>query len=151
MEWLLLELFSTHSILMNSGITGQITEGSLSCPIIGVPYIHPYWRISSLNHPMFTRMPLSWSNKVYAIWCFSTHIQLCDTRIQLLILTPWPGRSPDLNPCNIRVWGFLKIFIYLNPLTFLSDLKWSISRYVRIYREINFNKPLNVLCKNSRL
>lgn len=45
--------------------------------------------------------------------------------------TAWPPRSPDLNPCDFWLWGYLKAMVYRDPITSLSDLKESIERHVR--------------------
>ena len=43
----------------------------------------------------------------------------------------WPPRSPDLNPCDFFLWGYLKARVY-NPLPeTLEDLKVNIEREVK--------------------
>ncbi len=43
----------------------------------------------------------------------------------------WPPRSPDLNPCDFFLWGFLKNKVY-NPLPkTLDDLKANIEREIK--------------------
>ena len=43
----------------------------------------------------------------------------------------WPPRSPDLNPCDFFLWGYLKSKVY-NPLPkTLDDLKGNIEKEVR--------------------
>jgi hypothetical protein len=43
----------------------------------------------------------------------------------------WPPRSPDLNPCDFYLWGYLKSVVY-NPLPkTLDDLKENITREIR--------------------
>ena len=73
--------------------------------------------------------------------CSSTHSQLCETSAQEPLSddsiisrhfpTVWPARSPDLNPCNFWLWGYLKDLVYSDPIRSLSDLKDSIARHVR--------------------
>ena len=42
----------------------------------------------------------------------------------------WPPRSPDLNPCDFYLWGYLKARVY-NPLPkTLEDLKANITREI---------------------
>ena len=38
----------------------------------------------------------------------------------------WPPYSPDLNPCDFFLWGFIKDRIYKNPLNSLENLKSAI-------------------------
>ena len=43
----------------------------------------------------------------------------------------WPPRSPDLNPCDFYLWGYLKSVVY-NPLPKkLDDLKANIEREIK--------------------
>ena len=40
----------------------------------------------------------------------------------------WPPRSPDLNPCDFYLWGYLKLRVYnLLPNT-LDELKMNIEK-----------------------
>ena len=43
---------------------------------------------------------------------------------------PWPARSPDLNPCEFWLWGYLKDRVYQGPVRSLVDLRTSIQRHV---------------------
>jgi len=48
----------------------------------------------------------------------------------------WPPYSPDLNPCDFFLWGFLKDKIYRdNPQT-LDQLKYAINRKLRLLTEL---------------
>ncbi|GFV11487.1 uncharacterized protein TNCV_1413641 [Trichonephila clavipes] len=40
-------------------------------------------------------------------------------------------RSPDLNPCDFRLWGYLKNLVYRGRLITLADLKDSITLHVK--------------------
>ncbi|KAJ4437726.1 hypothetical protein ANN_17871 [Periplaneta americana] len=40
----------------------------------------------------------------------------------------WPSRSPDLNPCDFWLWGYLKDRVYQGNIRSLADLKASIQR-----------------------
>ena len=43
----------------------------------------------------------------------------------------WPPRSPDLNPCDYFLWGYLKSKVY-KPLPYtLDQLKANITREIR--------------------
>jgi hypothetical protein len=43
----------------------------------------------------------------------------------------WPPRSPDLNPCDFYLWGYLKSVVY-NPLPkTLDELKANIEREIK--------------------
>ena len=43
----------------------------------------------------------------------------------------WPPRSPDLNPCDFYLWGYLKSKVY-NPLpNSLDELKMNIEREIK--------------------
>lgn len=44
--------------------------------------------------------------------------------------TTWPPRSPDLNPCDFWLWGFLKDRVYGRSIRTVADLKASITRHV---------------------
>ncbi|KAF8791010.1 hypothetical protein HNY73_005947 [Argiope bruennichi] len=39
-------------------------------------------------------------------------------------------RSPDLNPCDFWLWGFLKDRVYVGSIRTLHELKASITRHV---------------------
>lgn len=43
----------------------------------------------------------------------------------------WPPRSPDLNPCDFWLWGYLKAIVYGDNITNLVKLKNAIHRHVR--------------------
>ena len=44
--------------------------------------------------------------------------------------TAWPPRSPNLNPCDFWLLGYLKSMVHRDLITSLSDLKENIERYV---------------------
>uniref|UniRef100_A0A6P7GMR5 Uncharacterized protein LOC114344564 n=1 Tax=Diabrotica virgifera virgifera TaxID=50390 RepID=A0A6P7GMR5_DIAVI len=35
----------------------------------------------------------------------------------------WPPRSPELNPCDLCFWGYLKSLVYTTPIVDINDLK----------------------------
>ncbi|GBM06498.1 hypothetical protein AVEN_58333-1 [Araneus ventricosus] len=37
--------------------------------------------------------------------------------------TAWPPRSPDVNPCDFWLWGYLKDVVYGGPIANLAELK----------------------------
>ena len=46
--------------------------------------------------------------------CAITYIQGISKRFEHLLL--WPPRSPDLTPCDIFLWGYVKDNAYKPPL-----------------------------------
>ena len=44
--------------------------------------------------------------------------------------TAWPPRSPNLNPCDFFLWGFLKDHAYRGNIQTVPELKESIPRHV---------------------
>ncbi|GBM63286.1 hypothetical protein AVEN_224141-1 [Araneus ventricosus] len=44
--------------------------------------------------------------------------------------TAWPPRSPDLNPCNFWLWGYLKDVVYGGPIAILAELKNHITQHI---------------------
>ena len=62
----------------------------------------------------------------------------------------WPPRSPDLNPCDFYLWGYLKAKVY-NPKT-IEDLKANIIREIKNISKktleltfLNFKKRCDLL------
>jgi len=55
--------------------------------------------------------------------------------------TKWPPRSPDLNPCDFFLWGYLKARVYSPLPKTLDDLKRNIEREIK---KINENLLENV-------
>lgn len=45
--------------------------------------------------------------------------------------TAWPPRSPDLNPCDFWLWGFLKSVVYQGHVPDIATLKDRITLHVR--------------------
>ena len=43
----------------------------------------------------------------------------------------WPPRSPDLNPCDFYLWGYLKSVVYYPLPKTLDDLKENIKREIK--------------------
>ena len=68
----------------------------------------------------------------------------------------WPPRSPDLNPCDFFLWGYLKSRVY-NPLPRnLDDLKANIEREIKTIKIdllkstfLNFEKRLNLFIEKK--
>ncbi|GBM36093.1 hypothetical protein AVEN_179092-1 [Araneus ventricosus] len=44
--------------------------------------------------------------------------------------TAWPPRSPDLNPCDFWLWGYLKDVVYGGPITNLAELENRITQQI---------------------
>ena len=49
--------------------------------------------------------------------CFPNHL------ISRFANIPWPPRSPDLAPCDLFLWGYLKSRVYVTNPTSLQELK----------------------------
>ncbi|GBN95482.1 hypothetical protein AVEN_183246-1 [Araneus ventricosus] len=44
--------------------------------------------------------------------------------------TAWTPRSPDLNPCDFWLWGYLKDVVYGGPIANLDELKNRITQHI---------------------
>ncbi|GBM69974.1 hypothetical protein AVEN_142995-1 [Araneus ventricosus] len=44
--------------------------------------------------------------------------------------TAWPPQSPDLNPCDFWLWGYLKAVVYGGPIANLAELKNCITQHI---------------------
>ena len=44
--------------------------------------------------------------------------------------TIWPFQSPDLNPCDLWVWGYQKDAMFRAPIANLAELKARISQHI---------------------
>lgn len=44
--------------------------------------------------------------------------------------TAWPSRSPDLNPCDFWLWGYLKAVVFSAPIANLAELKARIAQHI---------------------
>lgn len=44
--------------------------------------------------------------------------------------TAWPARSPDLNPCDFWLWGYLKDIVFSTPIANVADLKTRIAQHI---------------------
>ena len=42
----------------------------------------------------------------------------------------WPPRSPDLNPCDFWLWGYLKNHVFSGPVANLAELKARVTQHV---------------------
>lgn len=42
----------------------------------------------------------------------------------------WPAHSPDLNPCDFLLWGYLKSKVYNRPLNSIEELETQILEQV---------------------
>lgn len=48
---------------------------------------------------------------------------------------PWPARSPDLNPLDFFVWGYLKSLVYRTPVDNIEDLRERIVAGCEVIRQ----------------
>lgn len=63
----------------------------------------------------------------------------------------WPPRSPDLNPCDFFLWGYLKSVVY-NPLPkTLQELKINIEREIKKINVEILEKLFSNLIKRCNL
>ena len=65
---------------------------------------------------------------------------------------PWPSRSPDLNPMDFLLWGYIKILVYTKSYQDLNQLKnANVAAFQLVTGEIvtsalaNFVKRLNLV------
>ncbi|XP_030752392.1 uncharacterized protein LOC115879638 [Sitophilus oryzae] len=58
----------------------------------------------------------------------------------------WPPRSPDINPCDFFLWGYIKQTVYSVPVTNLEDLR---ERIMDTFDYIRTNKYLLEDIQNS--
>jgi inhibitor of nuclear factor kappa-B kinase subunit alpha len=49
---------------------------------------------------------------------------------RLISCTSWPARSPDLNPCDFYLWGYLKDKVYSNNPHTMDELKKNIHEII---------------------
>ena len=45
-------------------------------------------------------------------------------------LKAWPSQSPDLNPGEFWLWGYLKDVMYSTPIAHLAELKARIAQHI---------------------
>ena len=64
----------------------------------------------------------------------------------------WPPRSPDLNPCDYFLWGYLKSKVYYPLPKTIEDLQVNIEREIKKINKnilkntfVNFRKRLNLV------
>lgn len=66
----------------------------------------------------------------------------------------WPPRSPDLNPLDFFLWGYLKYLVYKTPVQNVEDLKDRIRRacdFIRQNSDTLFPKALESMVKRVDL
>ena len=68
----------------------------------------------------------------------------------------WPPRSPDLNPCDYFLWGYLKSKVYKPLPKTLDDLKENITREIQKINTsvlestfLNFTKRCHLLIEKN--
>ena len=52
-------------------------------------------------------------------------------------MATWPPRSPDLNPCDFSLWGYLKSKVYNPKPTNLLQLRENIQREIKNFSKID--------------
>ncbi|GBO00449.1 hypothetical protein AVEN_185088-1 [Araneus ventricosus] len=50
--------------------------------------------------------------------------------IAIFSILPWPSRSPDLNPYDSWLWGYLKDVVFSTPIAHLAELKARITQHI---------------------
>ena len=63
----------------------------------------------------------------------------------------WPPHSPDLNPPDFYLWGYLKDHVYANRPTTLDELKDSIVREIRAISQETCVRVFDNFLKRIRL
>lgn len=65
---------------------------------------------------------------------------------------PWPPRSPDLNPMDYFVWGYLKELVYRTEVTNVDDLRARIfTAAEKLRRVLSFGVTVGSMRKRARL
>ena len=77
--------------------------------------------------------------------CFGTRVISCNTP------HPWPANSPDLNPPDFFLWGYLRSLVYKgNPQT-LAEVKKAICAAVRAIPSHTCHRAVENLYKRAEL
>lgn len=76
--------------------------------------------------------------------------------VKFINKTQWPPRSPDLNPCDYFLWGYLKSKVYRPLPKTLDDLKTNITREINNINTsvlesvfLNFKKRCQLLIEKN--
>lgn len=77
-------------------------------------------------------------------------------KMKFIDKSKWPPRSPDLNPCDFFLWGYLKSKVYYPLPKTLEDLKANIRREIKNINKnflkstfVNFEKRCNLIIENN--
>jgi hypothetical protein len=62
----------------------------------------------------------------------------------------WPPRSPDLNPCDYFLWGYLKDKIYAQMPITIDDLKYLINKEIKSLNSITLTKVFENMTKRCK-
>jgi len=62
----------------------------------------------------------------------------------------WPPRSPDLNPCDFFLWGYLKDKIYVQMPQTIDELKRLINEEIKSINSIALNKVFENMTKRCK-
>jgi len=77
---------------------------------------------------------------------FQKKIENCKDYLETILFTDfeWPSHSPDLNPCDYFLWGFMKDYIYgPNQVDNVTRLKENIEKY---FKELPKSTISNIHC-----
>ena len=88
-----------------------------------------------------------WTDKAHFTLEGAVHTQNCQRLLREIFTderiisrnfpSPWPARSPDLNPCDFWLWGYLKDRVYQGHFRSLVDLRTSKKQdFAQIPREL---------------
>lgn len=62
----------------------------------------------------------------------------------------WPPRSPDLNPCDFFLWGYLKDKIYVQMPQTIDELKRLINEEIQSINSITLNRVFENMTKRCK-
>ena len=144
------------------------------CAISAVKVYGPYFFSESVNQHNYLTMLKDWfwtkhiNTKEYKKYYFQQDGAAPHTanRVQnwlkekmgkkFMDKSKWPPRSPDLNPCDFFLWGYLKQKVYSPMPQNLDDLKANIEREIKnissdvLYSTfLNFEKRLKLVIESE--
>ena len=144
------------------------------CAISAVKVYGPYFFSESVNQHNYLTMLKDWfwtkhiNTKEYKKYYFQQDGAAPHTanRVQnwlkekmgkkFMDKSKWPPRSPDLNPCDFFLWGYLKQKVYSPMPQNLDDLKAKIEREIKnissdvLYSTfLNFEKRLKLVIESE--
>ena len=63
----------------------------------------------------------------------------------------WPPKSPDLNPCDFFLWGYLKSKVYNPQPKTLEDLKQNIRNKIETLKRPLIESTFNNMKKKTKI